>query len=567
MLATNEEKMEKHMNKNLISVFVLLCILFASCSNSVSESGHDDEDDIDKKIEKTEKQETPVKISRDQKEVKIELDQAYDLSDCVGKNIFLVYKNFSEETKNIMKDSSYNVSCKNEEQTKQYNKNKGYYNVPFYPPDNNQPLKKTTKLNFLKNILHSDNQENQTEVEYTLGTIKKFKCYNDDNSIVTETAELKIIGEHCRIWYVAKNEIFKNKTEDEIKGILQKIADIFERIYLKETYIFGSNIPKIQYDNIININEDTKIEIIVYDLFGDYEITKQNQGGTFGYFAPGNFYKSGNTLNKCQCLYIDSYFLEVAEENQYFTLAHEFQHLLNYVNKKLNNNEESDTWFNEMMSMVCEDIMQSQLQLEDEASPKNRLNCFNEAYNLGFTDWSNDLYSYANAYAFGAYLLRNYGIDFIRELAHNQYVDEEAITQALIKTGAKEKSFNEAFALFYNVVLNPEKSDYTLNKAVSQSYIINVNNVDFSCSAINLLNYIGVKKEEMTAGNCVNFYKGQKGKDYYGPIIWDNNYVFNELGPKGMGVTHINITSDSNFIKLKSSEVNNSVSYYLVIKD
>ena len=507
----------------------------------------------------------------------IEMDKEYDLSEYVNKNVFVIYRNDSEEDLNVIISQNTTAATNIKMNENKMQSSGNYYNIPYNPPE----------FHFEKIIAAStssyiNRNMQKSESAPAIGDKRDFYGFDSNDLVVDNLAKdavLKVIGDHCNVWYVTKDGI--NVTDD----MLHTLASTFDSIFEKETYLFGSNIPTIEYDNIISIDESTKIDIIVYDIFGDVETTKANNGGTYGYFASLDFrnqdleengitYKSNNS----QCLHIDSYFLEVVPDAQRSTIAHEFQHLLHYVNKNLNcplfdqnnqftGNQESETWFNEMMSMVCEDIMQSQLGIEDKDSPKSRLSLFNSIYNLGFTTWRNgeDVYfSYANAYAFGAYLLRNYGINFIKELAHNKYVNQEAITEALKTVNAKETSFEQVYNNFYNVILYPEASDKpTLNKAVTQTY----NDVIFECSAINLSEYITINGEYMTEDAYQNFYQGAKLEDYYGPKIWDNYYYFNKLGPNGFGVSHIKVRSDKPIFTWSSKAYNSNLKYYFVIED
>ena len=132
----------------------------------------------------------------------------------------------------------------------------------------------------------------------------------------------------------------------------------------------------------------------------------------------------------------------------------------------------SSTWSNEMMSMVCEDMIQDYLDIDLLDSPIGRLLEFAQGYYLsGLTDWllGNDVaYSYAGAYAFGAYLARNYGgTSLIKQIATNQYVDQQAITQALQAIG-KNESFETVFKKYPQALLldNAPTGVPSFNKSV-----------------------------------------------------------------------------------------------------
>ncbi|MCI6664145.1 MAG: hypothetical protein MSL09_08020, partial [Spirochaetia bacterium] len=190
--------------------------------------------------------------------------------------------------------------------------------------------------------------------------------------------------------------------------------------------------------------------------------------GVAGYFWAKDYYtateKPSNKddvrplSNEGKYFYVDSGFLNDYPDMIYSTLAHEFQHMINFGQKTMKSMEtatkqsdvvSSSTWSNEMMSMVCEDMIQKYLGIELLDSPVYRLLTFaTNYYRSGLTDWlqdSNVDYSYAGAYAFGAYLARNYGgKDLIKQIATNQYVDQDAITQALKAIG-KDESFETVF--------------------------------------------------------------------------------------------------------------------------
>ena len=505
---------------------------------------------------------SPLQILSEQN---IEANKKYDLSNYAGHKAFLVVMNNNDYPKTVYKNKQTNIFEPVNYDYKFENENGVFFNIPFNAPKLDYKLIETSDFNFNRNIMKS-------ETTLEIGAKKDFYGATEDNKTdenFAKDAELKVIGNHCYVWYKAKDEI--NISDEKLKTL----AKTFDSIYEKETYIFGSNVPTRTFNNIINVNNNTKINIIVYDLFGDYEKTKASKAGTLGYFWSIDFFNedfaSDIKTNKCECIHIDSYFLEVAEQAQRSTIAHEFQHMLHFVNKSLNFDKTSETWFNEMMSMTCEDIMQTQLGLNDNEGPKSRLSTFNSTYPYGFTNWrdGDDVFiSYANAYAFGAYLVRNYGIDFIKTLAQNQYVNKEAITNALITIDAEEKSFDQAYAKFYKTVFNPKSTKYSLNKGVESTYTYAPDKTaTFNCTAINLSNYITISKYYITDEYVDRFYQASKLNDYYGPIIY-NKKLPTELDSMGMVVTYlgtIGIDLDKNFKFTNYVENTRNITYKLII--
>ena len=143
------------------------------------------------------------------------------------------------------------------------------------------------------------------------------------------------------------------------------------------------------------------------------------------------------------------------------TLAHEFQHMIHFYQKQVlqNANGGTQTWINEMCSMVTEDFVASSLgtvgprgvpytngeytynpgQLWNTTSGTgndtgSRLAFFNNSYTLGVENWdTNDqLASYGVAYAFGAWLARNYGgPQLFHAIVDSPYTTDQAVVNAV----------------------------------------------------------------------------------------------------------------------------------------
>ena len=263
------------------------------------------------------------------------------------------------------------------------------------------------------------------------------------------TSTCKYVGEHCYIF--ADNNNISNGIElsdNDYRLLGQK----FDSCYDLETSIIGNPLYT-EYNENYYVPCNDKIIILVSDLYGDAFKEDEEKGNVVGYFYQADLYKQtylgkNYNSNECEIFYIDSMFLKEYPEMVYSTLVHEFNHMINYVIKTVNymtyltKNSMSayfrtcDTWFTEMLSMTTEDMFQNYLGIKDENSPKGRLPYFNMCYNYGFKLWGNsnipNSITYANTYAFGAFLVRNFGgIALLKELAQNEYVDETAITKAL----------------------------------------------------------------------------------------------------------------------------------------
>lgn len=321
------------------------------------------------------------------------------------------------------------------------------------------------------------------EPDYKLGDTDYFYIdLNDDNTTPYSYKEgtLKAIGTHCFVWYFSSSKSFIKESEIDFDTVAEK----FDQIYSTETSIFGSTQMYANYNNTIKTTSDHHVNILVFDIYGD-AVESNTNSGTYGFFRSHDFFLNSkqNINNKDSnerlVINVDSWILQSTPGIIYSTLAHEFQHLLNYVSKGLNNNQDITTWFTEMQSLLCEEIFQHILNIKDEDSPKDRLYYFNATHHLGFGDYTwtyakqkgyNGGFDYSNTYAFGTYLMHNYGgIDLIHQIAVNSYIDEDAITNAL-KTLGYDDDFTSVLCKFGQIIANYDGTSsnfLTLNKSLS----------------------------------------------------------------------------------------------------
>lgn len=313
------------------------------------------------------------------------------------------------------------------------------------------------------------------------------------------SATCKYVGKHCYVFADdnnSKKEIL-NVTNSEYEEIGKK----FDACYELETKINGDSFYK-KYHSTYFVPCNDKIIILVSDLFGDAKLGQEEQGGVLGYFYNGDLFKqeyldtyiqpgvaksNANYIhsNGIELFYIDAYFLNTdsMRDTVYSTLVHEFNHMINFVIKILGRMTKEpnsanfallDSWYTEMLSMVTEDMFQDYLGLDDVNSPKGRLPYFNNFYNYGFKLWNDNTvdpnYMYANTYAFGAFIARNYGgVDLITEIAQNDYVNEISVTRALQKINPDIEGLDfakalEKFSFSFFDVQDSDGRIYSFNK-------------------------------------------------------------------------------------------------------
>ncbi|MDY5763216.1 MAG: hypothetical protein SPK10_00315 [Treponema sp.] len=323
---------------------------------------------------------------------------------------------------------------------------------------------------------------------------------------------LKESGKHCNVWCVEKDSAYMMKNPLS-SYVFTQVREKFDKIYPVQIQIFGDNkFSDSKWSNLLQ-NYNGKVNILIYDIAND--ACESQTGGVYGFFHSLDFHTDSNYSNKTECINVDSFFFNKDPEGSFQTLFHEFQHLENFVNKVVLSSKKHlvSTWYNEMLSMLSEDIFTDLLGIELENAPANRLNFFNAYYPLGFYKWrsesdyfpSGDVYiSYANSYAFGAYLLRNFGgIELIKEISQNDFVDDESITNALKSLGY-DFTFSDVLLNFYQILF--ENQSYSLNKEFSDD--------SFGCKlnikAIDLKKFPATEKIPYFVYDNANLYSSKK---------------------------------------------------------
>jgi hypothetical protein len=255
-------------------------------------------------------------------------------------------------------------------------------------------------------------------------------------------------GAYSNIWVV--NDLIT-------KVQAKEMSDKFDTIYPAETNILGYEYGGGPGGNG-GKDGDTRIQILVYNIHGN------TSGNTLGYFwgkdyyeqylldAAGQKYKT----NLAEIFYINSSFVSTNLDLICSTLAHEFQHMINFNEKTVKKRLNSSTWYNEMLSMMTEDVIEGLIGISPthkDSVIKSRIPVFLRYYTgAGFTTWySNDStgINYGKGYAFGAYLLRNYGgAALLKEILANKAADAASITAAVKTVTGNEISFEEALRRF-----------------------------------------------------------------------------------------------------------------------
>jgi hypothetical protein len=282
------------------------------------------------------------------------------------------------------------------------------------------------------------------------------ESYWNSRIFVQKQATLRATGQYGNIWVMDEN--YGTEGRNKITSSqAQALADKFDLIYPIETNLLG-----YEYGGGPGgdggKDGDPKIQILVYSIVDPSGVVQ-----AAGFFWGKDFYEQHelSTLrtNLAEIFYIDASQVNDVPNYMYSTLVHEFQHMINFNVKYVKHEKVSESWYDEMLSMMAEDVILSLIGID----PTNRYHVIrqeiptflNNYYKVGITEWNTlDDRSYAKGMAFGAYLLRNYGgASLLKEILANYSTGIDSVTAALKTVAGIELSFEEASRRFGEVMV------------------------------------------------------------------------------------------------------------------
>ncbi|MBU0928252.1 MAG: hypothetical protein KKA67_10915 [Spirochaetes bacterium] len=298
-------------------------------------------------------------------------------------------------------------------------------------------------------------------------------------------------------------------------------------IYAWVTSMLGDEWGSHGYSNLIAA--DGNVTILLADISKDNSDT----GGIVGYFAPVNAVVGVTASNERVMFVIDAvmyanpddegdgvgasgYLADAWEQSDYWaettfsTLAHEFQHMIHYYQKGVLRGGDyynQPTWIDELCSMQVEDLLSDKMGVAGPrgvapgdwtaGSPGNaagRLPDFIYFNDISLDDWGGiDIYaSYSAAYAFGAYLARNYGgAEFVRRVVQSADATPGAIAAAAAAFSGRDETAESLLRRWGAAVLLSGRTDapeyYRYNTGAR--FASAGGGVEYSLGSIDMHNY------------------------------------------------------------------------------
>lgn len=217
-------------------------------------------------------------------------------------------------------------------------------------------------------------------------------------------------------------------------------STVDRNIYSLASGLIGKPWGEHGYVNLIDASQD--LNLVFYN---------SNSAGWAGYYAASDQVKKGwySKSNEWLALYIASDRLYEGASTGSLrwaasTMAHELTHMIHFYQRAVVRGQAFDLWLNEMTAMGMEDIIDSRVFGEAYSTTEimhypNWLAGGN--YNCPLTTWiglgwSNGCNSYAVSGSFGAFLLRQYGLDYYRSLFSSTQTSSLAmLDEAIIGVG------------------------------------------------------------------------------------------------------------------------------------
>jgi hypothetical protein len=219
-------------------------------------------------------------------------------------------------------------------------------------------------------------------------------------------------------------------TINDISGHLNTIVSSVTSVAGKPwgSHIYSNLIPASQPLNIVFVNYDNDDEAF----------------GVLGYFYALNNFLNGNKIknsNEALAIFVDTETIYLGSSKNgtkhiVSTIAHELTHAVHFYQRDVVMDDPFDTFLNEMSAIMMEDIVAKKLDTEFNDSKLRYERWHNETmnnYKEDFAYWElNGDRNYNIAGSFGAYLLRQHGVEFYKKLFATR--SDNSITDPHVKS-------------------------------------------------------------------------------------------------------------------------------------
>ena len=336
--------------------------------------------------------------------------------------------------------------------------------------------------------------------------------------------------------------------------MVDAMADRFLRagadndIYDWVTAIYGAPWGPHRYVDVIPPEAASEIHVLLFDIEGD-GAPGPGECRTVGYFwSFHNVLQDPEfsiTLLSAERLifFMDSPWFAIPEgptwevsdrrpSGAIGTLAHEFQHMIHFYQKRILRDAVSEAWLNEMASEVAQDLIAEKMMINGPRAVAyddptagapgirgGRLPLYNLFNDVQVTTWDGKIANYAINYAMGAYLVRTYGgAELFSEIVQSGRSSVEAVNAALDALG-HDVTFGQALADWAVATLLSDNTaapaPYRYNPGTWTSS--HIGGDEFRLGSINLYNYRYDPPE--VASDCIGPDLASRSAQEEGPYL------------------------------------------------
>jgi len=285
-------------------------------------------------------------------------------------------------------------------------------------------------------------KENEVTGNFWARNYETEKFYQVDAQLLAENSRVKIWTEkRCGVSAATAKKI----ADEYAKNIYPKMMNTFG-FQISDPKEGKLNTMEIAHYLITGKKKDAKLTILLLDIQDGYKTEDDPYVG--GYFYPVDFFENDPAYpniksNELDMIYIDTYPSVPGSEDTYETLAHEMQHLMNFVTTLLVRSEGEnlnlmDTWIDEGLSAAAQWVYSGK-------HPEDRWKYYNAdpsgliAKGNNFFMWDNhddnpyaNLDDYATVYLFFQYLRLQAGNpkNIYYDIHTSVHPDYQAVTKA-----------------------------------------------------------------------------------------------------------------------------------------
>jgi len=273
---------------------------------------------------------------------------------------------------------------------------------PGYPAQHQDRLATTKLLQAGKNLNRPRSSQGLTTAD------KTHTFLNNGNSV---EATLKYGASSGKTLIYVQNSELAKADWDKVGTFIE------ETLYPRVTSVFG---------NPTDIDANGRIVILYFDMDDD---------STLGFFVPSDLLVGGDG-NAMEMIYINTIPTLPEDEETYRTVAHEFQHLINYGTRVIiNQNSEMELWLDEGLAEASAHLLYDKVVAYDIATFNND-RASKIANGLSLLIFENRDEDYALSYLFGQYIRCQAGSSSIySSLINNEKSGMDAVVEVLASAG------------------------------------------------------------------------------------------------------------------------------------